>query len=279
MAGAAAERVRVGLLVALQVVPAREHDPAVAVHDRGKIARGVGVHLEHHAGLGVQVPQAGVGGEHVVLVQQWVDTAARARPVGDKQDVIVGAVGGHEVVIAGRLVGHGRDDDRVGDVGETAHLVQLPDWADDLAGADGRADDHAEERLAAVPIHSRVAHGNAFCACQNTRAAVAGGGGQVFQAAVGVTNPQVAAARRAAHAAFLVAKGRGHRLKISLGGHLGDEQDWVRQRWAGGRQRHGTQRRRGLGGQIGRADQRGHEQSSDPHIPKTCSQRHRNLVR
>jgi len=78
-------------------------------------------------------------------------------------------------------------------------------------------------------MHRWVAHGDRVGALE-PRHAIAGGERQVFECAVGVADPQVAAAAHRVEIAAMVAKDRCDSREVGRDRQLGDEQDRVRER-------------------------------------------------
>src|SRR5690606_22828078 len=92
------------LLVALQVVPAGEYHPAIAVDGRRERATGSVVEHAQRAGGGIQAEDAGDRGRALVLVQLRIQVGLPvAWPVGSEQDPVVAGVDRGDVVVAGRL--------------------------------------------------------------------------------------------------------------------------------------------------------------------------------
>ncbi len=151
--------VGVGLLVALQVVPAGEDHPAEAVDDRLEVARRRVVEElagRPSAGSRLQSPvTTGASSYSSSCGYRW--PLAVARPVGGEEDAVVGGVDRADVVRSRRLVRH--LGDRTGlRRAEAGHLVELPVVGRPIVLRGRRADDHAEDRLGAAPVHGRLAH-------------------------------------------------------------------------------------------------------------------------
>src|SRR5581483_6833087 len=104
----------------------------------------------------------------------------------------------------------------VGDLGNDGRLilaepgdfVDLPYIVRVIVLLGRRANDHAKKRLAPVPIDGGVADGDGIRALKAAAHAIACRLRQVLERAVGVADPQVAAARDALHIGALVAKDR-----------------------------------------------------------------------
>src|SRR6185436_16059228 len=137
--------------------PAREDHAAEAVDRRREDAGGGVVEHAQVAGRLVEAPEAGDGRRFFVFVELRIEMArAVARAVGGEEDAVVGAVDRADVVVARGLIGDLPDRRRVVDA-EARDLVDLPVVLVPLILA-RRADDHAEERLGAAPVHGRLAH-------------------------------------------------------------------------------------------------------------------------
>src|SRR5690606_7704702 len=154
------------LLVALQVVPAGEDHPAIAVEARAEGAAGRVVEDAQRARRGLKAVDAGDGRRALVLVQLRVQVRfAAARAIGGEQDAVVAGVQRRDVVVRGRLVGD-LGDARGLATGQTGDFVELPLGIGVLVLAGRSAHDHAEDRLVAAPVHGRLAHGDRVGALQ-----------------------------------------------------------------------------------------------------------------
>jgi hypothetical protein len=111
---------------------------------------------------------------------------------------------------------------------EAAHLVDLPAVLGELVALRGRADDHREQRLVAAPVDAGLAHRDRVRALEAARA-VAGFRGEEAEAAVGLPQDEVAAARHRRRAREVVAED-ARRGGEAAHRDLGDEEDRVRRR-------------------------------------------------
>ena len=152
---------------------------------------------------------------------------AVARTVAREDQAAVAQVRRTHVVAVGRLARDLGDDGALA-LTETADFVELPVAVDVLVLLRRRADDHAEDGLAAVPGHGRVAHGDRVRALR-AAVAVAGFLGQVAQAAVRIADVQVAAAAARGDVAAVVGEHRADGREVVGHRVLGDEQDGVGQ--------------------------------------------------
>ncbi len=228
------EGVGVGLLVALQVVPAGVDDPPEAVDERPEGAGGRVVEEPQVAARRIEAPEAGVGRHLLVLVELRVEVAlARARAVGGEDHAAVGAVDRADVVGVGRLAGelaHLRRLTR----GEAGHLVDLPPGGDVLVALGRGADDHAEEGLRPGPIDGGLTHRDGARALEALDAE-AGLFRQVPQLPARVEDPEVAAAAGGVDVRQVVAEDRADGREVRRDRHLRHEEDGVGERGGGGR--------------------------------------------
>ena len=89
---------------------------------------------------------------------------------------------------------------------------------------------HAKERFGPTPVDRRVAHGDSVSPCLYAgRNAVAGRGRKIFERAIGVTHPQIAATANRINAPQMVTKGRANRCKIGDNRYLGNKENRVGQ--------------------------------------------------
>ena len=148
-----------------------------------------------------------------------------ARPVGREENAVVSAVERTDVVVAARLIGDLADDRRVVRA-EAGDLVDLPEVVLPPVLLRRRADDHAEERLGAAPVHRRLTHSNGGRPL-HARPAEAGRAGEVLGRPIRIADPEIAAARRLLHRRHLVAEGRDDGGEVAWERDLGHEEDGV----------------------------------------------------
>src|SRR5436189_1648559 len=120
-------------------------------------------------------------------------TLAASRTIGREEDAIAGAVERADIVVARGLIRNLTDDRRLV-FAEAGDLVDLPVVLVPLILL-RRADDHREERLRATPMHARLAHRDRFVRLHPV-VAEARGAREIFHDAVGIDDPEIAAARR-----------------------------------------------------------------------------------
>ena len=155
----ALEQVRIGLLIADQVIPAVEHDSAVGDHPRMEVPRwrmGIGPHL---AAARVEDVQTAHDRLTLILVVLRIQVGPVAlRSCRCKQDAPIRQIAGLHVGILG-LVRYLANHRGVSGT-EPADLIQLPAPVMYLE-APRAAHDHAEHQPLPIPMRLRVAHGNA----------------------------------------------------------------------------------------------------------------------
>ena len=209
--------IAVGLLVALQVIPAREDEAARLVDDGAEVAAWRVVEQAQVAAVGVHAPDAADGGGGFILVDLRIEPlGAVAGAVAGEDDAIIGAVDRRDIVEVRRLRNFHHRDGFI--LSEPTHFIDLK-MDRGVIVLDGSAHDHAEERLRAGPMDARFTHGNLVCAGR----AVAGLQRQVAKRPVIIAYIQIPAAGCAAGASTVVAEdGKDGREVIGMG-RLRDE--------------------------------------------------------
>jgi hypothetical protein len=221
------QHVRVGLLIALQVVPAREDHAAEAVDGRGEHAGRRVIEQAQRARDLVETPQPRDRRRLLVLVELRIEMArAVARAVGREEDAVVGAVDRRDVVVARGLAGDPADDRRLV-LAEARDLVELPVVLAMAVLLERRADDHREERLRPAPVHGRVAHGDGVRGLPSI-VPEARGAGEVLQRPVRIADPEIAAPRRGVDRPPLITERRRHRRKVLPERDLRHEKNRIR---------------------------------------------------
>ena len=193
------------------MIPAREDEPARAVHER--IERAAGRVLDHLqiAGERVEAVGAGDGGLGFVFIELREPRLVVVGPVAHENYFPIRRVAGRDVVAVRRLAGNFHDDWRrvrvCDDEVEVGEFVKLPEKFRRIRRVCRRTDDHAEQNFFTEPVDVRVAHVNADAVLDAVRA-VAGLAREVHEAGVGGHQPEVAAARRVRGVGELVAEER-----------------------------------------------------------------------
>src|SRR5262245_32007022 len=112
-----------------------------------------------------------------------------ARPVGCKNDPVVRAVTGRDVIVIGGLVWNFRDDGSSGGIQEVCDLVELPVKFLHLITTLWRTHDHAEHGLCASPMDTWLAHRDpvgVLCAIKAEARSLR----EIAKRTVGVSNPK-----------------------------------------------------------------------------------------
>ncbi len=175
----------------------------------------------------IEFPDAGRRRRRFVFVELRIQMAlAGARAVARKNDVAVARVQRLDVVDVRFLAGNERDRHLLA-LAETGDLVDLPVVVVVIVLVGGCADEHAEERFRAAPVDDRIAHRDRSRALHAV-VAEAGFRGEIAQRAVGIADPQIAAARDFLHRRAVIGKNRSDRAE-AFDRNLRDEQDGVRE--------------------------------------------------
>ena len=229
-----------------EMVPAREDEAAEAI-DEGIEGAAWGV-LEHLQIAGGRIEAVGPGNGRMTFVFVESEVKAVVGFVAHEDDSSVGGVAGRDVVAVGGLVrnfddlrsGVGVGDDSV----KVDDFVELPMELCGVAGACGRADDHAEENFFAIPMNRGIADIDAD-AVLDAAGAETGRFGEIDEAQIWQHEPEVPAASGVGGVSEMVAEdcddgeegvGNGA-VEFVRDGWLRDENDWVgecRRRFGGG---------------------------------------------